>query len=395
MRVYHFSENPYPAAWNADPQSIRVTLPNRHFDPELGATLINRYLDEWALCDELGLDIWINEHHSTATCISASTMPPLAILARETKRARLLTLGVPVGMRLDPVLVAEELSYIDVISRGRLEMGLVKGYATEIAPANVNPVLLNERFWEAHDLVLKAMTSHDGPFNWEGNHFQFRQVNIWPRPYQQPHPPVWVTSFTPQSAIGIAERGHIIAAGLNAVMGRAIFDAYRNRRAELGQPVPGQDRFGYMALVAVGDTASEGQRFAGQVKGYLETTGKTQPHFLNPPGFAPPSAWAKQYRSGASHRSQLDRDGKPVSPATASVAELMRAGTVIAGTPDEVFAQIKDLYHYLGGFAHLLAMMHGGTLSHADTVKSLTLFSREVLPRLDELTKLGASAAVA
>src|SRR5580704_7829705 len=47
-------------------------------------------------------------------------------------------------------------------------------------------------FWEAHDLILKAMTSHDGPFNWEGTHFHYRQVNVWPRPWQQPHPPVWM-----------------------------------------------------------------------------------------------------------------------------------------------------------------------------------------------------------
>jgi alkanesulfonate monooxygenase SsuD/methylene tetrahydromethanopterin reductase-like flavin-dependent oxidoreductase (luciferase family) len=139
MKVYHFSENPYPQAWDADPRSLRVTLPNRNFDPKFGAELINRYIDEWVLCDELGLDIWVNEHHSTATCLTASTMLPMAILARETKRARLLTLGVPIGVRHDPVLVAEEAAYVDVVSKGRLELGLVKGYSTEIAPANINP----------------------------------------------------------------------------------------------------------------------------------------------------------------------------------------------------------------------------------------------------------------
>ena len=55
---------------------------------------------------------------------------------------------------------------LDVISRGRIEMGFVKGVPFEISPANTNPAELTERFWEAHDLILKAMTSHDGPFNW-------------------------------------------------------------------------------------------------------------------------------------------------------------------------------------------------------------------------------------
>ncbi len=397
MRVYHFSENPYPAAWQADPVSLRVTLPNRHFDPVAGADLINRYIDEWAMCDELGLDIWVNEHHSTPTCLTASTMLPLAILARETKRARLLTLGVPIGTRTDPVLAAEELSYIDVISRGRLEMGLVKGYSTEIVPANIIPVQMSERFWEAHDLILKAMTSHDGDFNWEGEHFQFRHVNIWPRPYQQPHPPVWVTAFTPASVPPIAERGHIVAAGLNARLGGQIYDAYRARLAELRRPSPGLDRFGYMILVGVGETQEEGHRFASQIKGYLETTGKVPSWFASPPGYLPVPAKVAEYRRGqqglAGSVFQTDRHGRPLRHATASVPELIDAGAVVAGTPDQVFAQLRSLYEQVGGFGHLLAMMHGGVLGHTDTVRNLHLFSREVLPRLRELHRDAARGA--
>ena len=64
----------------------------------------------------------------------------------------------------------------------------------EVILANSNPATLSERFWEAHDLILKALSSHDGPFNWEGRHFHYRQVNVWPRPYQSPHPPVWMTT---------------------------------------------------------------------------------------------------------------------------------------------------------------------------------------------------------
>jgi alkanesulfonate monooxygenase SsuD/methylene tetrahydromethanopterin reductase-like flavin-dependent oxidoreductase (luciferase family) len=389
MQVYHFSENPYPQAWDADPHSLRVTLPNRHFDPRLGADLLNRYIDEWAMCDELGLNIWVNEHHSTATCLTASTMLPLAMLARETKRARLLTLGVPIGVRQDPVLVAEEAAYIDVVSRGRLELGLVKGYPTEIAPASVSPAHISERFWEAHDLVIKALSTRDGDFNWEGNHFHYRHVNIWPRPYQDPCPPVWITGFTPHSAGAIAERGHVIAAGINARNGRNIYQAYRKRRAELGHRAPGLDRFGYMVLVGVGDTEEEGHRFARQVKGYLDTTGIVHPPFGNPPGYYPVAAKVSEVRRGQAGVTgsvfQTDRAGNPVAYATASIETLIEAGAVFAGTPDQVYEQISELYDYVGGFGNLLAMMHGGALSHADTVKSMRLFSTEVLPRLADL----------
>ena len=88
MRVYHFTEQPYPPAWEDHEGSLRVNLPNRKLDPKIAADLFHRYYDEWVLADELGLDIMINEHHQTATCMCATAVVPLAILARQTKRAR-------------------------------------------------------------------------------------------------------------------------------------------------------------------------------------------------------------------------------------------------------------------------------------------------------------------
>src|SRR5437764_14224102 len=120
MRVYQFSEQPYYPTWNDHSGSLRVSLPNRRCDPRIAADLFHRYYDEWLLADELGLDIMLNEHHQTATCMSSTVVVALSILARQTRRARLLVLGYPIGHRGDPLRVAEELSTIDAISRGRL-----------------------------------------------------------------------------------------------------------------------------------------------------------------------------------------------------------------------------------------------------------------------------------
>ena len=81
------------------------------------------------------------------------------------------------------------------------------------------------------------------------------------------------------------------------------------------------------------------------------------------------------------------KDGHPINPRTMSVDEAIDAGLSFAGTPDDVFDQLKAFYDHVGGFGHLLMMGQGGLISHEDTVDNLTLFSKEVLPRL--LKELG------
>jgi alkanesulfonate monooxygenase SsuD/methylene tetrahydromethanopterin reductase-like flavin-dependent oxidoreductase (luciferase family) len=386
MQVWHFSEMAYHPAWPQLEDSYRVVIPSRLYDPKVGADLYHRYLDEWALCDELGINIMTNEHHATATCADSVCTIPMAILARETKKVRLLALGMPIGNRNDPIRVAEEYSIIDVISRGRVEMGFVKGVPYEIAPANTNPVLLMERFWEAHDLILKAMQSHDGPFSWEGTHFQYRAVNVWPRPYQQPHPPVWTPVGSEGSAVEAAARNITIGV-LNTgwVRTPAIFAAYRNKAAEVGLPAR-QDKLAYMALVGVGETREEGWRRADQILGYSRTSGIVAPQFSNPPGYMPAAANAQVLKAGVAGPARATRvqrkDGTPINARTMTVEEAIDAGLVFAGTPDDVWDQLKAFYDHDGGFGHLLMMGQGGTISHEDTVANLTLFSKEVLPRL-------------
>lgn len=407
MRVYHFSEQPYHAAWELGDgiDSLRVTLPNHHCDPEIASRLINERLDEWALCDELGLNIMVNEHHSSATCLSCSATITLAMLAARTQRARLLGLGFPIANRTDPVRLAEEIAYIDVVSRGRLDVGFVKGAPYEIAPANANPVRITERFWDAHDLIVEALTSHDGPFSWESEFFQFRQVNIWPRPYQQPRPDIFVTGGSIGTARSVAERGHTLVTILGGWNARKVFDAYRDRVAELGRPAPGPEKFGYCALVGVGETEAEGHRRLNDIAGYFRTTSIVAEPFVNPPGYMPPqgnAAWLKRNqtrgRAGA-HFPATTRDGRVLkigsgagSGAGVTARDMVDAAIAFAGTPDQVVEQIAELNDHLGGFSNLIMMGQGGDLSHEDTVANLTLFGNEVLPRLEALDASVAAA---
>ncbi len=386
MRAWFFTEDAYPHLPDADTyESIRVNLPNKHFDPNTGADLYHMYLDMWCAADEMGLEIKNNEHHQTATCMMPAAPIMIGILARETKRARLLILGNPIANRKQPIRVAEEMALIDVLSRGRLECGFVRGVPYEIAPANAFPYRGSEKLWEAHDLIMKAWTHHEGPFNFEGRWFHARQVNIWPRPYQQPHPPVWITMGSAGSAVRVARHKHVGAVFLAGYPNiRKVFDGYRESYlAAHGEEAP-LDRLAYAAMVYVGDNEKEARQGANKLLWYL-TSNKVAPQFNNPPGYHPPAVAANIIRG--------PRPGEPDRRDPRLETQLAR-GNVFAGTPDQVFQQIKNFWEYAGGFGNLLMMGQAGFMTLEETLKSMKLFTQEVYPRLKELTASYDSGAM-
>ena len=378
MKTWFFTEDAYPNLPDDETyESVRVNLPNKHFDPVLGADLYNMYLDMWGAADEMGLEIMLNEHHQTATCVLPAAPIALGVLARETKKARLLILGNPIVNRKQPIRVAEEMAYIDVLSRGRLDCGFVRGVPYEIAPANAYPYRGSEKLWEAHDLIMKAWTHHDGPFNFEGRWFHARQVNIWPRPYQQPHPPVWVTMGSAGSAAQVAQRKHIGAVFLAGYPGiRRLFDGYREGFLQAhGEETP-LDRLAYAAIVCVGENEKEAENGTEKLLWYIRSN-KVAPQFNNPPGYHPPAVSANIIRG--------PRPGEPDRRDPRLETQKAR-GNVFSGTPDQVFQQIKNFWEYSGGFGHLLMMGQAGFMTYDETLKSMKLFTEEVYPRLKELT---------
>jgi alkanesulfonate monooxygenase SsuD/methylene tetrahydromethanopterin reductase-like flavin-dependent oxidoreductase (luciferase family) len=143
-----------------------------------------------------------------------------------------------------------------------------------------------------------------------------------------------------------------------------------------------------MALIGVGNTREEGWRRADQILGYSRTSGIVAPQFMNPPGYASPAQSAQALKmSGAGFRAGRiqSRDGRNIDPRTMTVADAIDAGLVFAGTPDDVFGQLHAFYDHVGGFGHLLMMGQGGLLDHDETVANLSLFSKEVLPRVASL----------
>jgi alkanesulfonate monooxygenase SsuD/methylene tetrahydromethanopterin reductase-like flavin-dependent oxidoreductase (luciferase family) len=382
MRAWHFTETAYPYLPPEDQyESIRVSLPNRIYDPEKGAALYDRYIKEWQIAEEEGVEIMLNEHHQTATCVDPAAPLMLAALARVTSKARLLILGNPIANRHQPVRIAEEMAMIDIMSHGRLEAGFVRGVPYEVLPANSNPMRMNERHWEALDLIVKAWQHHDGPFSHEGRYFHYRAINIWPRPWQQPHPPVWVSTTSNSGSAQVGAHGFTQAIFLTGFDGTKVaYDNYRRgwREAGRGKDVP-VNRLAYAALVYVGDTEAKAHAGADKLLWYLNAN-KVPAHFQQPPGYAGLAAEVAMLK-GAGSRTQGDHAnfGRAMNVETA-----MERGLLFCGTPDQVYGQVKKFYHRVGGFGHLLIMGQAGFLEHDETVSGIRMFAREVYPRLKQ-----------
>ena len=377
MRAFVFTEMQYPFVDEDAHESVRVTLPNKLYDPQVGHELYKRYFDLYERADRYGLDIMLNEHHSTATCVEPAVPLTMSILARTTKTARILALGNPVANRRDPVRIAEEMAMVDVISGGRAEVGFVRGVAQEISPANSNPVLMKERMWEAVDLVIKAWTTHDGPFSWEGEFFHQRQVNIWPRPLQQPHPPIWVPTQTASTARETAQRGYTVATILNGAEGCVrIFDAYRESFVANHGTEPPPDKLAYLGLVFVAKHRRDALEGARAVQWYIQHN-KVAPQFINVPGYFDAATRVKMLRA----QYETGRLPSPIDHlAWAPIEELVEGGFCFAGEPAEVAEQLLAFRNRVGGFDNWLALVQAGAMETDFVAPSMELMAAEVLP---------------
>jgi alkanesulfonate monooxygenase SsuD/methylene tetrahydromethanopterin reductase-like flavin-dependent oxidoreductase (luciferase family) len=389
IELWNHCENPYPfvpaEVLDAAP-AVRASLPNRYCEPEIAARLYDEVFEEYRLCDELGLHIVTNEHHSGINNLWAASPVITGIVARMTRKVRILTLGTLVTVRPDPVRVATEYATIDVLSRGRLDIGFVKSGATEMVSGDASPMRIREREWEAIDLIEKTLTSHDGPFSWEGKFFSHAHVNIWPRPWQQPRPEFWAATSDLPTCAELGRRGMVntlLFGGYTRT--KQAYDAYKRARAEAGMQPPGEDRFSYMAFCYVGDTDEEALRVGQKIPWFLTVSMKSMPQMSKfQPGQIPPEMAPAAWRGGASKR-----------PTDLSVPALIAQGQMFAGNPDTVVRQIKEFRRRVGGVGRIIMMTRQGLVTHAEALKSFSLTAREVLPQLQDLEPIEEAAPVA
>jgi alkanesulfonate monooxygenase SsuD/methylene tetrahydromethanopterin reductase-like flavin-dependent oxidoreductase (luciferase family) len=173
-------------------------------------------------------------------------------LSQIVRRAKIAVLG-PTLPILNPVRVAEELAMIDTMSGGRVVAGMMRGTPNEYVTYNINPAESRERFAEALHLIRRAWTE-TRPFGWLGRYYQYRTISIWPRPVQQPHPPLYMSGSSPEAGEFAARNRIGIGFAFTTVpLAKSAVQHYRVCARDAGWEPAAEDVI-YRAMFHVADT---------------------------------------------------------------------------------------------------------------------------------------------
>jgi alkanesulfonate monooxygenase SsuD/methylene tetrahydromethanopterin reductase-like flavin-dependent oxidoreductase (luciferase family) len=393
MLIGYFTERPYQ-----DPNSgyfgntgraiQDLNISNAEYDPYLGAELYNRYIDEKIALEENGFDVvCLNEHHSTPFCMGGVVNVEAAILARVTKKVKIALIGNVLPIHDDPLWLAEQLATIDMFSHGRLITGWVRGGGRESYSHNAPPTYNWERYNEAHDFIVKAWTE-PGPWRWEGKHFQYRYVNPWARPYQSPHPQMWIPGTVSRRTMEwAAERSYpyiMLATDIEAT--RDSFQQYHEYSAELGMK-SGPENLGYMFKVHLDDTEEKayevGRKFIeGPSNPFIVgNEGQVNPFIQGLPGLSP-----RRNKLPTGAFQPLGRAAVNNPQRLGNYDEQLEKRTIIAGTPDTVLPKIRHVLETLRPGSAIF-WDGDGAMSHEDSMRSIRLFGEYVLPEVREMGK--------
>ena len=210
MKVFVFDHVSYPVRLDhltVGDDQLPYPLPKRHFQPEAAISNYQEHLEAWSLMDELGYDgVSFNEHHASPYGLMNSPNLMAAAASQCTSRMKLLIYGNVLPIQ-DPLRLAEELSMVDCLTNGRLISGVVRGIPREYLVYNVDMGESRARFEEAFEVMKRAW--EDEVFSYQGRFWSYNDVAIWPRPVQQPRPPVWMPVSVSKSSIEWAGRENI------------------------------------------------------------------------------------------------------------------------------------------------------------------------------------------
>jgi alkanesulfonate monooxygenase SsuD/methylene tetrahydromethanopterin reductase-like flavin-dependent oxidoreductase (luciferase family) len=397
MKFMWFHLMPYtelPDDFREKNPSVWVDIHSSLFDPRRAHHMYNDFMDEMEFAAECGFDaICCNEHHSNGYGLMPSPNLIASSLARRTTNTAICVMGNSIALYNPPTRVAEEFAMIDCISGGRLIAGFPVGSPMDTCFAfGQNPSMLRERYHEAHDLIVKAWTEKD-TFAFNGRYNQQRYVNIWPRPIQRPHPPIWVPGGgSVETWQWCAEMDYVYCYlsyyGFKA--GRATMQGFWDEMARIGKD-RNPYRAGFLQFVGVGESRQHAFDLYSEAAEYFY--GRclhVDPRFASPPGYTTEATQRagiqgmvqRAAANSASATPSASRIGN--TPRPTEMKQIVDDGYVIVGSADEVVEQLREVATDLN-VGHLMLLLQFGNMGKDLAKYNTKLFAEKVMPKLHPL----------
>jgi alkanesulfonate monooxygenase SsuD/methylene tetrahydromethanopterin reductase-like flavin-dependent oxidoreductase (luciferase family) len=258
---------------------------------------------------------------------------------------------------------------LDTMTGGKVVAGMLRGTSNEYVTYNINPAESRERFEEAIELIIHAWTEPQ-PFGWQGRFYEYRTISIWPRPVQTPHPPIYISGSSPESA-EMAARKHLKLGFAFTTVPRAAKAAayFREQTHALGwEPEP--DDILYRVTVYVANTDDEAMNDllgsgAGTRRGSFATSNRVLDDTAAQAGY-----YGRDTEEQRARLASLDLDTR------------IEEGQLLAGSPDRVLSQLAWVRDQLG--AGIVDLMFA-PVGRDKVLKSIERFGKVVLPRMGEL----------
>ena len=386
MKVFIFDLLAYGKHFDQYKQTKYLPYPlgNDHYDREVAALTFEQHLQAWEEMDRLGFDgVGLNEHHTTPHGMMNSPNMMAAAASQRTKRLKFLILGNILPIH-NPLRIAEELAMADCLSRGRILSGFARGVPREYNVYNVPMAESRPRFEEAVDIILKAWTeptfSHDGKF------WQLKDIAIWPRPYQQPHPPVWVPFTGSKETIEWASRHNFSAVLPDFKRGLTedIVGYFAKQLAKNGHTITPEQLCFFTDAWVASDKAAALKEYGPHYFYFVHTlwhhgSSKEKEAAVKTSGYVSSSSFdyvREENRSAAG----LDRE-KMKAMTIADVEKRIDERLLAFGDAKFVAEKIIDDAERYGANTILLNM-NLGALPHDLFIEQIRRFGKEVLPRL-------------
>ena len=318
-----------------------------------------RGIEQAQAAESLGFrNAWLGEHHFSTYGYLSRPVQLATYIAAKTTRLRVGTAVIVVPLH-HPLLIAEEIAMLDILSGGRLDIGLGRGYQRyEFERFGLKLDTSGEVWNESIDVLLKSFEGK--PFSYEGKLFKIPETSVFPQPMQRPHPPIWVTAQSPYAIETTVRRGfNVLTGGFGLSIERLaefrrIFDGVVDKVKPAKRPLVGVQR-----AVYVTNDAADARDAVEHARWNMRVT--------------------------LSLRNNYERVDKglavPVPGPTEPTFDELVENHLIIGTPETCIRQIKRVQDMVG-ISHFNCSFWFGDLSQKRVLNSMELFSKEVMPAL-------------